>query len=261
MLIDITRCIGCRSCQVSCKSWNNLDWEKTGFTNNMTNPPKTSGETFTVVDFIETDLHGKPAWRFVKRMCMHCLEPACVSACFARAITKQESGAVVYEKRQCVGCRYCMIACPWWIPKYEWDEVFPAIRKCRYCVDALEHGKEPACVTSCPSAIKFGDRDEMLALARKRINNNPGKYIPRIYGEHEVGGTNVLYLSDVPFDKLGLPTLTDQPLPDLTWNALKKVPYLAGGVAAAMTGIYFLTHRKNEVAEAELEKNSKKAGG
>lgn len=262
MLIDITKCIGCRSCQVSCKSWNNLDWEQTSFTNNITNPPKTSGKTYTVVDFVETELNGKPAWRFIKRMCMHCQEPACASACFAKAITVREHGAVVYDKKTCVGCRYCMLACPWWVPKYEWDEVFPAVVKCRYCLDAIQNDKEPACVSSCPSAIKFGDREEMLALARKRIKDNPGKYINHIYGEHEVGGTNVLYLSDVPFENLGLPVnLPKEPLPNLTWKALSKVPFLFGGVGLAMTGFYFLTHRKNEVAKSEIEKNSKKAGG
>jgi len=258
MLIDITRCIGCRSCQVSCKSWNNLDTEKTSFSNSITNPPATAAQTFTMVDFIETEQHGKPAWRFVKRMCMHCIDPACVSACFAKAITKSESGAVVYNKKNCVGCRYCMLACPWWIPKYEWDKVFPAVKKCRLCIDLLEEGRKPACATSCPSAIEFGDREEMLALARKRISTNPGKYIDHIYGEHEAGGTSVLYLSDVPFENLGFSTkISYEPYPKLTWKALKKVPALAVGVGASMTAIYMLTHRKEQVLKAEQDKIEK----
>jgi formate dehydrogenase iron-sulfur subunit len=153
-----------------------------------------------------------------------------------------------------------MLACPWWIPKYEWDKVFPAVSKCRYCVDLLENGREPACAKSCPSAIDFGDREDMLTLARKRIAANPGKYINHIYGEREVGGTNVLYLSDVPFEKLGLSTsLPYNPYPQLTWNALKKVPALAIGVGASMTAIYMLTHRKEQVLKAQ-ENNIEKAG-
>lgn len=258
MLIDITKCIGCRSCQVSCKSWNNLDPEETSFNNSITNPPTTAANTFTVVDFIETEQHGKPAWRFVKRMCMHCKEPACASACFAKAITKRESGAVVYDKSRCVGCRYCMLACPWWVPKYEWDKVFPAVRKCRFCIDLLEHGKEPACASSCPSAIEFGDREEMLALARKRIASNPGKYINHIYGEKEAGGTNVFYLSDISFEKLSLTTkISYEPYPKLAWNALKKVPALAVGVGASMTAIYMLTRRKEQVLKAEQNKGER----
>lgn len=260
MLIDITKCIGCRSCQVACKSWNGLDNETTSFTNDITNPPQMSAKTYTVVNFIETRLHDKPIWRFIKRMCMHCTDPACASACFAKAITKRESGAVVYDKTTCVGCRYCMLACPWWIPKYEWDSVFPAVKKCRFCIDLLEHGKEPACATACPSAIKFGDREEMLALAKKRIAKNPDKYVQHIYGEHEAGGTNVLYLSDVPFTSLGLPAVSSEPLPKLTWDALAKVPYLAGGVGLTMTAMYLFTHRKNAVAEAQREKIIDKAG-
>ncbi|MGF7184881.1 formate dehydrogenase iron-sulfur subunit [Desulfitispora alkaliphila] len=259
MLIDVTKCIGCRSCQVSCKSWNNLDNNKTSFTNNMTNPPQTDGQTYTVVDFMDVEKGGKPAWRFIKRMCMHCLEPACKSACFAKAFDQRAGGAVVYEKRTCVGCRYCMIACPWWMLKYEWDKVFPAIVKCKYCFDLIEHGKEPVCVTSCPTAIDFGDRDEMIAMAKKRIADNPDKYVDYVYGEHEAGGTNVLYLSDVPFEDLGLPMdVPKEPLPNLTWKALTKVPYLAGGVGLTMTALYLYNSRKNDVTSAE---NDKKAGG
>lgn len=252
MLIDVTKCIGCRSCQVSCKSWNYLDSERTSFENTVTNPPKMSADTYTVVEFIETEKNERPIWRFIKHMCMHCKHPACVSACFAKAITKAESGAVVYDSKTCVGCRYCMLACPWWIPKYEWNKTFPKVKKCRFCIDLLDNGKEPACATSCPTAIKFGDRDDMIAIAKQRIKDNPDKYIDHIYGENEVGGTSVLYISDIPFEELGLTAnLPKEPLPDLTWDALKKVPYLAGGIAAGMTGLYFLFNRKQEVANEE----------
>lgn len=255
MLIDVTKCIGCRSCQVSCKSWNDLESEQTelNINNTLTNPAQMSDKTYTIVNFVETEKDGKPVWRFAKKMCMHCTDPACASACFSKAITKRESGAVVYEADNCVGCRYCMLACPWWIPKYEWKEVFPKIQKCRFCIDLLENGKEPACAATCPSAITFGDRDEMLSIAKKRLADNPGKYVNHIYGEHEVGGTNVLYLSDVPFEELGLPTLSAKALPPLTWKSLTKVPYLAGGVGVTMTALYMLTNRKNEVAKVEKE--------
>lgn len=254
MLIDITKCIGCRSCQVACKSWNELDSEETSFTNNITNPPQMSGQTMTVVDFVDVKKDDKPAWRFIKRMCMHCLEPACLSACFAKAFSIEEGGAVIYDKRTCVGCRYCFLACPWWIPKYEWERVFPGIVKCRFCVDLLEAGKIPACVSSCPTAIEFGDRDEMLKIARERIKKEPNKYIDHIYGEKEAGGTKVLYLSDVPFEELGLPMdVPNEALGNITWDALSKVPALAAGVALGMAGIYFVTNRKNTVAQEKEE--------
>jgi len=257
MLIDLTKCMGCRSCQVACKQWNNLPAEKTSFNESFTNPPALSAYTFTNVEFhLLEESSGKLDWVFVKRQCLHCQDPACVSACPVEALYKTEKGAVAYDVDKCMGCRYCMVACPFEIPKFEWDKTYPAIAKCDLCSDRLEAGLAPACATACPTgAITFGEREELLKEARARMAKEPGKYINHIYGEKEVGGTGVLYLSSVPFEKLGFNTrVPQQALPPLTWNAISEIPLIALGVGALATGLYLNTKRRNPSDEGDTEK-------
>jgi formate dehydrogenase iron-sulfur subunit len=161
----------------------------------------------------------------------------------------------VYDGSKCLGCRYCMIACPWSVPRYEWSKPVPVVRKCDGCFERQKQGLPTACTEACPAeATVGGTREEMLAEARRRIAENPGSYHPEIYGEHEVGGTNVLVLSPVPFEQLGMKIgLGSEPLPNLTWAALSKIPKVVGIGCVGLSAIYWITHRREEVAAAERD--------
>ncbi|HWQ03281.1 MAG TPA: 4Fe-4S dicluster domain-containing protein [Candidatus Nitrosotenuis sp.] len=238
LLIDITRCIGCHMCDATCKQIHNFPAE----------PEKVlSATSFTVVQ----ERNGK----FVRRLCMHCQDPACVSVCPVGALQKTEAGPVVYEDDKCIGCRYCMLACPFQVPAYQWDRIAPFVMKCDLCAARVARGEQPACVEACPAgATVFGTREEMLAEAQKRIRENPSGYVPRIYGAEEVGGTSVLFLSDVPFEKLGFVNPPQQlPMPTLTAAVISEVPtvVLVGG--ALLSALYWITQRRAEVALAESE--------
>jgi formate dehydrogenase iron-sulfur subunit len=166
---------------------------------------------------------------------------------------KTPEGPVVYDGNQCMGCRYCMMACPYGIPRYQWDAAVPFVRKCLLCYDRLREGQKPACVEACPEhATIFGPREALLTEAHQRLRAEPHKYVPKVYGEHEVGGTSVLYVSDVPLDFLGYTgRLVEKPLPELTWKVLDKVPFVALGVGAIMAGLYWVIDRRMKIAASE----------
>ncbi len=238
VLVDLTRCIGCRACQVGCKSWNQNEGEKTAASATLTNPPAIDSKTFTQVRFVEhVAAAGAPAWSFVKSQCMHCAEPACASACPVAALVKTAEGAVSYDYGKCIGCRYCMVACPFGSIGYEWEKVAPRVRKCTFCADRTVEGMKPACVTTCPTnALTYGERDALLTEAQRRIKS--GKYIDYIYGKDEAGGTSWLYISSVPFEKLGFRmNVPRESLPALTWASLNKIPLAAGVLIAGLSGI------------------------
>src|ERR1700741_2156038 len=220
-LIDITRCIGCRACQVACKQWNDREGEETELQDYMgfQNPATLSAKTYTLITFHELpdeNASGGLPYLFTMRRCLHCLEPACASACPTTALSPQPDGPVTYDASKCIGCRYCVWACPWGVPTAEWDSLTPKIQKCTHCADRanqpvplVRNGQAlsdveskryeadvvtPACVKACPAdCLRFGDRDEMLREARDRIAKRPDKYVDHIYGEKEAGGTSVLY--------------------------------------------------------------------
>jgi formate dehydrogenase iron-sulfur subunit len=178
---------------------------------------------------------------------MHCVDPACATACPVKALEKTKAGPVIYHSEICIGCRYCMAACPFDIPKYQWDKVFPLIQKCDFCADRQAAGLLPACAEACTNgALIYGKRSELIKVARERIKTNPETYVNHIYGEYEVGGTSNLYISNVAFDKLGFPNLNTTALPELTWPWMSAVPGVFVGMAGLMTGIYFITKRKGE---------------
>ncbi len=219
-LIDVTRCIGCRKCELACNQVNSLPEPDTSFEDMRVLDAKrrpTAG-AYTVVNRYypgPLDDRGKLTPSFVKVQCMHCQDPACVSACVTGALSKKENGAVFYDVSRCIGCRYCMVACPFEIPAYDFHEpLTPEVRKCTFCIDRLEEGKIPGCASICPTeAITFGRRSVLLRLARERIEGDPGRYENHIYGEHEAGGTSWLYIAGQPFRKLGFPAVPDEPLP------------------------------------------------
>lgn len=259
VLVDATKCIGCRACQVACKQWNELPAEETSNTGTYENPPLMSAYTFTKINFTEVEYNGKFHWVFNKLQCMHCEHPACVEACIVGALEKRPDGPVTYDDRKCIGCRYCQTACPFGIPNFEWDKAVPWIRKCTFCADRQGGSLKPACVTTCPTgALEFGDHDELIAEAKRRILTAPNnKYYNHIYGEKEVGGTSWLYLSPVPFDMLGFPTVGTKAVTVNAERAMSLVPWVLVGVAAVMTGTYWLTKRRQRIRELENSEKEK----
>lgn len=220
ILYDSTRCVGCQSCEYACAEANGLpeptEMPEVGVVR------KTDETCRTVVNAYETS-KGEV---YIKRQCMHCSSPACAAACLTQAMQKHSEGPVTWTGDKCMGCRYCMISCPFDVPRFEFDSPNPKITKCDMCFDRLEEGKMPACVENCPAeALMFGKRSELLKEARRRIHENPDQYVDHIYGETEAGGTGVLYLSPVPFQELGLNTQVQKSsYPALTKGFLYSVP-------------------------------------
>lgn len=249
VLIDTTKCIGCRACQVACKQKNNLPADPEPMPANQTFPENLSATTFTHIEFYKTSMAASgPVYTSVKRQCMHCLEPACAAVCPVGAIVKTPKGPVTYDAEKCLGCRYCMAACPFNVPKFEWASANPRIRKCTLCDDRVEMGQLPACVEACPTgALQFGTRKELVAEAQARIGAHPKDYVPYIYGLSKVGGTSVLYLANVPMDEIGLNMqLPEHAVPDETLQVMEKVPAVAVGVALLMGGIAWWRNRKRD---------------
>lgn len=247
VLVDLTRCIGCRGCQVACKSWNERSVKKTYMKGNFTNPPELNSECYTNIRYIEHEEETGPVWSFIKNQCLHCKNPACVSACPVAALTKTDAGPVVYHFERCIGCRYCMLACPFYIPKYEWEKAWPWLRKCTFCSERIREGAVPACIKVCPMQVMhYGGYDTIMAEAEKRLRQNPGKYVDHIYGKEEAGGTSWVYISAVPFETLGfnmnIPKIN---YPDLTWAYITKIPSVIGIVLAAGAVTWAITHRQN----------------
>ncbi len=222
-LVDLTRCVGCRKCEEACAEANELPRpEKSDCDCIIFDKKRRPNENaFTVVNrYFSGKLNefDSPVPCFVKVQCMHCQYPACASACIVGALTKESCGAVKYDVSKCIGCRYCMVACPFEIPAYEYhNPLTPKVKKCSFCYERIsKDGGLPACATICPTeAITFGKRETVLELAKKRINENPGKYIDHVYGEKEAGGTSWIYISSIPFDKLDFPELPEKPIPKL----------------------------------------------
>lgn len=213
MLYDATKCVGCKACMAACKRVNSdygsLSYEKAPFDKDglWDAPTDLSGSTRTLIKlFKESDKQ----WSYVKYSCMHCQKPSCVSVCPVSAMTKDKAtGIVDYNKNTCIGCRYCQVACPYNIPKFQWEKAIPQIVKCDLCKNTnLREKGISACAETCPAgAIRFGKRKDLLEEAHTRLRDNPDRYIAHIYGEHEGGGTNHLYLAAMPFSKLGLPDI------------------------------------------------------
>jgi len=241
ILIDITKCIGCRSCEQACKQIHGFPQETEA---------KLSTTAYTVVE--------ERGDRFVRRMCMHCQDPACASACLVGALKKTADGPVTYDAAKCIGCRYCLVACPFNVPKYEWTKLVPFVKKCDMCAARQAQGQPPACVEACPvQASIVGTRDDILDEAQRRILGD-SRYVRHIYGSEEAGGTSVFFISDVPFEKLGFVAAPKQPMPVLTATALGDGPtvILVGG--ALLSGVYWITQRRAEVALAEAREKSEK---
>jgi formate dehydrogenase iron-sulfur subunit len=243
LLFDSTRCIGCGACSAACKESNGLP---------LPIETRTTAYTWTVVE--------EMAGAKVRRLCFHCLEPTCASVCPVSALQKTPEGPVVYDAARCIGCRYCIMACPFGVPKYQWDRPVPIVGKCILCADRVTQGLPTACAAVCPTgATLFGERDTLIGEAQRRIATSPDKYIDHVYGITEAGGTSVLMLSGVPFEELGMKiNVPRQPLPLLTWQILSKIPSFVAVWGVSLLGIHWITKRRDEVRayeSAQREKN------
>jgi formate dehydrogenase beta subunit len=246
LLYDTTLCIGCKTCTVACREANGLPADTAGNPNALYDAPvDLSARAKTVIK-----LYSENGTRsYVKAQCMHCVDPACAAACMLGALQKREFGIVSYDPDLCIGCRYCEIGCPFSVPKFEFAKAAPKIVKCELCKERLASGKEPACTEVCPRhAVIFGRRTELLKEAKRRIEENPGRYVPKVYGETDGGGTQVLYLSHVPFEKLGLPALGDEPAPQLARSIQHLVyrGFIAPAALYAALGVVILRNRRHD---------------
>src|SRR6266536_2124421 len=227
ILYDSTLCIGCKACESACAERWGLPYNE-----KIAAEERISAHKLTAVE-----THGE---RFSRRLCMNCQQPACASVCPVGALQKTALGPVVYDADKCMGCRYCMQACPFQVPSYEWNSRLPKMRKCNMCYERQSQGKPTACTEACPvGATICGERDELLTEARKRIAGKPGEYYDKVYGVEEVGGTSVLYISAVPFEQIGLRTnVPREALPETTWRAIFAA-IMASGLYATYLRIFY----------------------
>ena len=259
ILTDVTKCIGCDECVAACQEANELPPERPWrWLRRITD---LSSARWTTLVRVEGD--GNAEDRFVRRQCRHCLEPACVEACIVGALTKTPEGPIVYDRDICIGCRYCMIACPFEIPRYSWEDTVPYVQKCDLCYERVtSEGKRPACVEACPTeATIFGEREELLEEARKRLAAEPGKYIQRIRGEREVGGTSVLHISGVDINLTDLDTsvLDETPMPGRTFKVLHHMPTVFVEMAVVMGGIFWVIERRERLTSERAAQAQKEA--
>jgi len=244
MLFDSTICTGCKACVVACTDANNLppDTKMSGGIWQM--PLDLNSETKNIIKLCQDP--AKPEnFSFVKHQCMHCLDPACVSACPFHALNKGAKGVVAWDGSLCIGCRYCEVACPFEVPKFEWDRFNPKIVKCEFCNHRLKEGFEPGCTSVCPTgAVVFGKRDDLLTRAKARITDHPGRYFEsRVYGEKDAGGTQVLYLSGAPFKSIGLPDVPQYSLAGYA-TSVHKFLYKWMLIPAAVYGLLVAIMRR-----------------
>ncbi len=252
LLYDATMCIGCKQCEAACAQQNNLPYDDKAAAESVQSEHK-----YTVV---LTKDNG-----YMRRLCMHCEHPACASACPVGAFHKTEAGPVVYDVWKCIGCRYCMMACAFNQPKYEWHSLNPRVRKCIMCPNRLAAGKQTACAEICPTgATKFGDRDDLIREAKDRLRQNPSAYYPYIYGLKEVGGTSVLIISGEKAENYGYPAtekIGEIPVPEYTGRVMEKIPDFIPAWTLVLGGIYWVSHRRDEVAAAEAEEKKQNGSG
>jgi len=286
ILYDSTICVGCNACMSGCKKANDLD--RTKFHGEMAwdKPTDLDGDNMNIIRMFtdgtgETQNQEKDGFAFIKGQCLHCIEPGCVAACPTTALLKNgRSGVVEYVASHCIGCRYCQVGCPWDIPKFEWDDWYPEIIKCQLCDHLLEKGELPGCCSTCPTgASLFGPVSKLSKEAHRRLQMKEGeryeypvfgiesnhtlkhraaKYINQVYGESELGGTQVTFLSSVPFKKLGLPEFPDKSFSG-TSDGIQTALYTGFIFPAAILATYSTVIYKNLKKEREEEEAKREA--
>jgi formate dehydrogenase iron-sulfur subunit len=241
ILIDVTKCTACEKCVAACTRSHDLDFWQADQDRAVTADGLSAHRLSTILEVGDN--------RFARKSCMHCLEPSCASACLVGALTKTAEGPVLYNRDKCIGCRYCMLACTFHVPRYEWEKTTPYMVKCDMCADRQSRGQLPACVEACPqAALKFGDRDQLLNEAHARIRQNPGRYQDHIWGEKEVGGTSMMYVSDVDLAALSWPPHHAPPIPSLTEPLIHKTPFIGLAVGISAVGLNWIIKRRDELA-------------
>lgn len=258
MLNDSTKCIGCRACQAACKRVHGL--ERAGDNPLYDMPTDLNANSLTLIQLYK---ESEDKWAFVKKQCMHCNYASCVSVCPVSAFTKRNDGVIAYDPDKCIGCRYCLVACPFNAPTFEYNKAAPKIQKCDFCKDIrLAKGLTPACADVCPKgAITFGKRGELLKEAHRRIGENPDRYYDHVYGEHEIGGTSILHLAprEIPFEKLGYKMYGDTPpgeLPEKIQHGIFKYWIPPVSLYAVLGLIALVTHRKQKHSEEDSKDES-----
>ncbi|MBN1609483.1 MAG: 4Fe-4S binding protein [Polyangiaceae bacterium] len=199
-----------------------------------------------------------PRGGFAKTQCLHCMEPGCVSACPVGAMQKTAEGPVVYAREKCMGCRYCMLACPAGIPRYEWEKALPYVVKCDLCYPRVKRGSAPACVSACTNgALEFGERQVLLDRAHRRLAQGGARYLQHVYGEHDLGGTSVLYLANQPLTVLGWSDrVGEQALASFTWPLISKTPWMALGVGSLLVGTHLIIQRRMRIQAEQASRTT-----
>lgn len=260
LLYDATLCIGCKACEAACNAANNTPADTTADQLHQA-PPDLNVLTRNII-MLYKPKDGSP-FSFVKRQCMQCFDPACAAGCPFQALHKDpESGIVKWDGGKCIGCRYCTITCPYEVPRFQWQGFNPVVTKCELCGHRLAKGLKPGCSSVCPTgAVIFGPRTVLLAEAKRRIKDNPGRYYQdRVYGETDNGGTQALYLSRVPFEKLGLPELGAESVPARTLRWQKRVYSYFALPAMLYVGLVQVIRKNLKGHEQEAHEIEKETG-
>lgn len=238
MLFDANKCVGCGACVDACAKENTLP---------ESDEEILADHRFTVLKDVDDE------W-YLRRLCMHCVDPSCASACPVGALHKTELGPVVYDYDKCIGCRYCMVACPFHVPRYEWNSMTPRVRKCQMCHERVEAGKSTACAAACPTgATKFGERSALIAEAWQRVRSDPDEYAQHVYGEKEVGGTCILIIGPQEVMDALNANLPDESLPQRTWFVLSQIPAAVGAVGVGLVGVNWIIQRRMKLASLKAD--------
>lgn len=239
ILFDANLCVGCGACMEACHEENGL--------------PESDASVLSATDYCILEEVGDV---YLRRMCMHCLEPSCASACPVGALHKTAEGPVAYDFDKCIGCRYCMVACPFGVPRYEWSSTTPRVRKCQMCPHRVKEGRPTACAEACPAeATISGDRSELLAEAWKRIAAEPDKYAQRVYGTNEAGGTSVLIIGPPEIMAVFDPRVPQESLPKKTWVVLSQIPTAVGTAGVGLLGVNWIIRRRMALAAERARAN------
>ena len=242
ILFDANLCVGCGACMEACRAENGLP-----------ESDETEGLKLSATDYCVVEEVGDV---YLRRMCMHCLEPSCASACPVGALHKTSLGPVEYDFEKCIWCRYCMVACPFSVPRYEWNSVTPRVRKCQLCPHRLSKGLPTACSEACPAeATVSGERSELLAEAWRRISEDPDSYAPRVYGTTEAGGTSVLVIGPPEVMAAFDPRIPNESLPHKTWVVLSQIPTAVGTAGGGLLAINWIIRRRMALTAERLRKN------
>ena len=256
MLIDVSKCTGCRACQVACKQWNELPAEETTNRGTYENPPDLSYNTWTKVIFKETGSNGTLRWLFRKHQCMHCTDASCVEVCAPKALQRHPTlGFVTYDPSRCSSCGYCVEYCPFHVPRmrYSLASGMGKMGKCSFCFDRVSNGYEPACAKACPTgAIEFGERSELITKGKERVEVLRDAHPDvNLYGENEMGGLHMMYVLDERPEVYDLPVDPQMPASAIAHDIIKPVGI---GLAIAAGGAMLLNAmiaRERIVAEEE----------